>query len=154
MQISKRINIQLYPYFKAEWQELLEEVAMGSKVVKEETKKPGKSMYSKYADKKKVAPERKPKLKESTYKAPKKKSWYDKFKPMSVKEYEATQPERKARRKAQQERRIEKRKTAVKDVKKKVKKSFKEAREYKSLSSEELRKRTKKPKKRNINKQR
>ena len=37
MQISKRINIQLYPLFKQEWAELLEEVATGSKVVKEET---------------------------------------------------------------------------------------------------------------------
>ena len=36
MQISKRINVQLFPLFKEEWNELLEEVAMGNKVVREE----------------------------------------------------------------------------------------------------------------------
>ena len=36
MQISKRLNVQLFPLFKAEWNELLDEVAMGSKVVREE----------------------------------------------------------------------------------------------------------------------
>ena len=36
MQILKRININLFPLFKQEWDELLDEVAMGSKVVREE----------------------------------------------------------------------------------------------------------------------
>ena len=36
MQILKRININLFPLFKQEWEELLDEVAMGSKVVREE----------------------------------------------------------------------------------------------------------------------
>lgn len=36
MQISKRINTAMYPLFKEEWESLLEETSMGSKVVKEE----------------------------------------------------------------------------------------------------------------------